>query len=65
MRISDSQRNRWFIAVVIAGMLLFSCIGLGVGFIIGNLVGEDRVCGEVWDHAENPSDIPICNDPWW
>ena len=62
VRVVMQQRFRWIMIGMLAGTLLFGCVRLGVGLIIGNLYGEDHVCHQVWDHAANPSDIPICND---
>jgi hypothetical protein len=65
VRTAGRKRAFWIALVAIAGSLFIGCAGLGVGFIIGNIVGENTVCSEVWDHAENPQDIPTCRDPWW
>lgn len=59
------NRTLWIIIAAVAVALLVGCLGLGVGFIIGNIVGENTVCHEVFDHAENPEDVPTCRDPWW
>ena len=61
-------RTRWVIAGILLGVLVilfWLCVGLVIGFIIGNLVGQNAVCNEVYEHVENPQDVPTCANPWW